>query len=68
MKVGDLIMLSAAGRGIQLNRVIGHKELGIIGKVLCHGGTTLYTVNWMEYSREYGTCPEYYRRELRFAK
>ena len=68
MKVGDLIMLSATGRGTQLNRAIGHKELGIIRKVRGAGGTMLYTVNWMEYSREYGTCPEYYRRELRFAK
>jgi hypothetical protein len=66
MKVGDLIMLSAAGRGTGLNKHVGHKELGIIKRIITPHSTNLYVVNWMKYSANF--CSRYYRRELRFAK
>jgi len=70
MKLGDLVMLSAAGRKSRINKRIKSEELGIIKRVHFAGGTKLYTVNWMEYSTIIcvNHFPEYYRRELKFAK
>lgn len=71
MKVGDLVMLSAYGKKLKSNKLIGREELGIIVGTLMTG----YTIRWSEYSnrshpRGYRKVhdPIHFRNELRFAK
>ena len=74
MKVGDLVMLSAAGRKSKINNEIKNEELGIIKFIrpagpaaIAAGGSVLYAVDWMGHRRNRYSF-EYYRRELRFAR
>ena len=67
MKVGDLVMLSAAGRKSKINNKIKNEELGIITFIRHAGGSVLYAVDWMGHRRNRYSF-EYYRRELRFAR
>ena len=68
MKVGDLVMLSAYGKKLKTNKLIGREELGIIVGTLVNG----FTIRWFEYyngswnRKTYD--PIHFRNELRFAK
>ena len=67
MKVGDLVMLSAYGKKLKTNKLIGREELGIIvGKL-----NTGFIIRWSEYGKSRygkGYDPLHFRNELRFAK
>ena len=71
MKVGDLVMLSAYGKRLKTNKLVGREELGIIVGKLMSG----FIIRWSEYSNvsrglAYGKTydPIHFRNELRFAK
>ena len=67
MKVGDLVMLSAYGKRLKTNKLVGREELGIIVGKLMSG----FTIRWLEYGKSRygkGYDPLHFRNELRFAK
>ena len=61
MKVGELVMLSAAGNKVKLNRFISPEAVGYINK---DTDDNLYYVKWFDHHPE----TLHYRYELRRAK